>query len=74
LVGEHGDTASLLGEVGAVESVPLDDVAAIERSLITFVDALHSGHTPLPRQDRVARYSRREGAVSLAKMLDELTN
>ncbi|MGH9586439.1 MAG: hypothetical protein ACRD3F_05770, partial [Acidobacteriaceae bacterium] len=74
LVGEHGDTASLLREVGGVEPIPLDDVTAIERCLITFVDALHSGQAPLPQPNRVARYSRREGAVSLAKMLDELTD
>lgn len=74
LVGAYGDTASLLREVGGVEPVPLDDVAAIERSLITFVDALHSGRTPLPRLDRVVKFSRQEGAGCLAKMLDELTN
>lgn len=74
LVGERGDTALLLREVGGVEPVPLEDVTEIEKRLITFLHALHSGHAPVPQPDVVARYSRREGAATLAGMLDELTD
>jgi hypothetical protein len=74
LVGEYGDTAALLREVGGVEPVPLDDVTAIENRLAAFVRALRCGQASLPQPARVAKYSRREGAASLAKMLDELTD
>lgn len=74
LVGERGDTASLLRELGVAEPVPLEDVTAIEKFLITFVHALHSGRAPVLRPETVVRYSRREGAASLARMLDDLAD
>ncbi|MGH9439150.1 MAG: glycosyltransferase, partial [Terriglobia bacterium] len=74
LVGEHGDTASLLRNIGGAELVPLDDADAIETRLITFVDALRAGKASQFCPDVVGTYSRREGALSLAKMLDDVTD
>jgi hypothetical protein len=74
LVGEQGDTASLLRSAGRLEIVPLDDVSAIETKLVKFVDALHAGRPLTPSPDMVDKYSRRQGAIHLAKMLDELVD
>ena len=74
LVGERGDTASFLRGISGAQLASPDDVSTIETHLIKFVDALHAGHALQSLPDVVGKYSRREGAVSLAKILDELTD
>lgn len=74
LVGAGGDTASLLREVGGVELAPPDDVGLIETRLREFIDALQRGSVPRSSPELVGKYSRRAGAVTLAKMLGELTD
>lgn len=73
MVGEHGDTAAFLRQVSGAELVPLDDATEIEVRLGAFVDALCAGQAMRCEPDAAGRYSRRTGAISLAKMLDELT-
>lgn len=72
LVGERGDTAGLLREVGGAEIVSIDDVDAIEARLRAFIAALRAGSTLYARHSEIARHSRREGAVRLARLLDRL--
>ena len=73
LVGEHGDTAALLREAGGAQLAPIDDVDAIEKHLLGFINALLAGGAPRARPERVVRYSRREGAALLAGLLDRAT-
>lgn len=72
LVGEHGDTAALLGESGGAYLAPLDEVDAIEVRLLEFVRALREGSAPQAREEFVARYSRLEGANQLAHLLNDV--
>lgn len=74
LVGEHGDTAALLRQISGVELVPLDDATAIEARLGTLVDALRAGQAMRSEPDSLGKYSRRQGAASLARMLGDLTD
>lgn len=71
LVGPQGDTATVLRNSGGAHLAPLDDVDAIEVRLLEFIQALRDGHAPQARADIVAKYSRREGAIQLAKLLNE---
>lgn len=73
LVGEGGDTAELLRDTGGAVLVPVDNVAAIERGLADFVQALRDGRAPAADERIVRSYSRYEGAASLARLLDEVT-
>ncbi|TAM61119.1 MAG: hypothetical protein EPN49_07700 [Rhodanobacter sp.] len=72
LVGEHGDTAAVLRNAGGAELVQLDDIAAIQTKLLAFIKALHLGQAPQAQPDAIARYSRREGAAVLARLLDQV--
>lgn len=72
LVGPRGDTATLLRETGGAELVALDDVSAIEAHLLEFIERLRAGQAPCVRPEVAARYSRREGAASLAGLFDQL--
>jgi hypothetical protein len=71
LVGEHGDTATLLCEAGGAEVVPLADVSKIECGLARFVACLLEGRQP-ERSANIAKWSRRQGAADLAQMLDQV--
>lgn len=71
LLGEHGDTADVLREVGGAELVAIDDVDAIAQRLSGFIQALREGRAPSARRDAVSRYARSAGAATLAAMLDQ---
>jgi hypothetical protein len=73
LVSEDGDTAALLRDTGGAALVPLDDVAAIERGLSEFIQALRDQRAPVANASVVQQYSRHQGAVLLARSLDEVT-
>lgn len=70
LVGEHGDTATLLRESGGAQLAPIDDVDMIETRLLGFIKALLTDNSPRARPEVIARHSRREGAALLAGLLD----
>lgn len=72
LVGEQGDTANLLRSTGGAALVPLDDADAIEKRLREFIAALRAGSASQVSPATVARYSRKEGAAVLARLLDEI--
>lgn len=72
LVGQRGDTATLLRETGGAELVPLDDVSAIEAHLSGFIGRLRAGQAPRVSPEVAAKYSRREGAASLAGLFDQV--
>jgi glycosyltransferase involved in cell wall biosynthesis len=73
LVGSDGDTASILRETGGAVAAPPGDVATIARYLGEFISALREGRTPRLKPEVVARYSRRQGTASLAKLLDQVS-
>jgi hypothetical protein len=72
LVGANGDTASVLRETGGAELAPIDDADVIAARLARFIDALLDGRAPSARPAAVAQRSRREGAVTLADMLNQV--
>jgi hypothetical protein len=72
LVGEKGDTAALLRQIGAAELVAMDDINAIEAGLKRFIAALREGRAARISPEVAIRYSRRAGAESLAALLDEV--
>lgn len=73
LVGERGDTAALLREIGGAMLAPMDDAEAIAKVLTVFIQDLRTGRAPVAAQATVARYSREYGAASLANLLDQVT-
>lgn len=73
LVNEDGDTAALLRDTGGAALVPMDDVAAIERGLSEFIQALRDQRAPVASASVVQQYSRHQGALLLARSLDEIT-
>lgn len=72
LVGAGGDTAALLRETGGAQLVPIDDVRAIEQGVADFIQALRAGRAPTAAGSVVQRYSRYQGAVALAGLLDQI--
>ena len=72
LVGQEGDTASVLRDTGGAALVPLDDSSAIEMGLSEFIHALSNRRAPVANEGIVQGYSRQQGAVSLARLLDEI--
>ncbi len=72
LLGEHGDTAKTLRDTGGAELVPLDDVDAIETRLAAFITDVREGRAATVCPDVAQRYSRREGAGSLSRLLREV--
>lgn len=72
LVGKAGDTAALLRDTGGAEMVPPGDVGTIEKCLADFINAVRAGKAPGVLRDAIARYSRREGTVMLARTLDQI--
>lgn len=71
LAGPDGDTAALLREAGAAESVPIDDVDAIATGLSGFLQAIAAGTAASPQPTDIVQYSRREGAALLGALLDQ---
>ena len=72
LVGEHGDTAKTLRDTGGAELAPLDDADTIMTRLAVFIAAVRDGRAAKPRLDVAVKYSRREGANALARLLQEV--
>lgn len=72
LASEGGDTAALLRDTGGAALVPLEDVAAIEKGLSEFIQALREQRAPVASAAVVQGYSRCQGAASLARMLDDV--
>ncbi len=71
MVGEHGDTARTLRDTGGAELVPLDDADTITTRLAAFIAAVREGRAPKAGLDVVMKYSRKEGANALARLLQE---
>jgi hypothetical protein len=71
LVGSEGDAASMLRETGGAMLAPPEDVDAIETCLAAFIDALREGRALAAGSETVAAYSRKEGARSLARLLEK---
>lgn len=72
LVGERGETATLLRHTGGATVVPMEDVAAIERDFYEFVQAIREQRAPVADARAVKGYSRQQGAASLARLFDEV--
>ena len=72
LLGEQGDTAKTLHDTGGAELVPLDDVDTIETRLAAFIADVRAGRAVRVRPDVAKKYSRREGANSLSRLLREV--
>lgn len=72
LVGNGGDTETLLRDTGGAKLVALDDVSAIERGLVEFIGALRDGDAPVANEAAVRGYSRRQGTAMLAGLLDKI--
>ncbi len=72
LVGSEGDTALVLRDTGGAMVASPEDTDAIESCLTAFISALREGRAPTAGLGVVAGYSRREGARSLARLLEEV--
>jgi hypothetical protein len=72
LVDPTGDTAEVLRRTGGAEFAPLDDVDTIKTRLAAFLAGLRDGRAPKAPLGVVTRYSRKEGAHSLARLLHEV--
>lgn len=70
LVGKGGDTESLLRESGGAKLVALDDIPGIEQGLLEFVHALREQRASVASKSVVRSYSRRQGTMMLAGLLD----
>lgn len=71
LVGPEGDTAAVLRNTGGAVVAPPEDSDAIEARLVAFIDALRGGHAPVASPAAVSGFSRKEGARSLARLLEK---
>jgi glycosyltransferase involved in cell wall biosynthesis len=72
LTSHTGDTAALLRETGGSTIVDIADWQAIHRALPEFLKAVETLSHAGPEPDLVKRYSRREQARALARLLDEV--
>lgn len=71
---EKGDAARLLNETGAGKTAGFNDDKRAERILTSWFDAMQQGQKPLsPYTSAISRYSRKEQAGSIAKILDGLS-
>lgn len=73
LVGENGDTATLLRDIGGTVIAPLDETSVIVRRFGKFIRALKKGQVPKADKSIVWKYSRSQTAVMLARLLDQIT-
>lgn len=71
LVGARGDAAATLRECGGAMVAPIDDVPSIEAQLKEFISALDAGRIVGTPREVAGMYSRRDGALLLAKLLDQ---
>jgi glycosyltransferase involved in cell wall biosynthesis len=67
-----GDTAALLRETGGASFVDLADWEAIYRTLLDFLNQVQTQTHPKPAPEVAARFSRRNQAEQLARVLDEV--
>ena len=74
LLGEQGDTAAVLREAGGAEMVPIDDVSRIEHGFARFVERLADGQNIQVCRCDMGKWSRRQGAVELAQLLDQVAD
>lgn len=72
LVGVRGDTATILRDSAGATVAPLDDVPLIQKNMMEFVRALRADRAAGTPKDSALKYSRREGARLLAKLLDQI--
>jgi glycosyltransferase involved in cell wall biosynthesis len=72
LTDAAGDTAALLAGTGGATIADPADAEAISRALGGFLAAVRAGAHPLPAEDQVARYSRRDQSRELARALTTL--
>lgn len=73
LVGARGDTATILRENKSATWVSMDDVQAIQAGLMQFIVSLRTDRAVCTPRDAALKYSRREGALLLSKLLDQMT-
>lgn len=74
LVGSNGDTAGLLHEAGGAEVVGLDDEEEIALGLVRLINGLAGVNArACGSRPNVARWSRRQRALELAQILDQVT-
>lgn len=73
LVGARGDTAMILRENESAALVSIDDVQAIQIGLMQFIVSLRADRAVCTSRDAALKYSRREGALLLGKLLDQMT-
>jgi hypothetical protein len=71
LVGPAGDTASVLRDTGGAMVALPESIDTIEARLVAFVNALRDGRAPVAGSAAVSGYSRKEGARSLARLLEK---
>jgi hypothetical protein len=71
LVDAKGDTAEVLRRTGGAEFAPVEDADMIKERLVTFLAGVRGGRAAKTPRDVVAKYSRKEGAHALARLLQE---
>ncbi len=72
LTNTTGDTGRLLEETGGATISALEDEEAIYRALPEFLKNVRAGSHPLPDPQVSTRFSRREQAAELARVLDQV--
>ena len=72
LTNTDGDTGRLLEETGGATIAALEDEEAIYRALPEFLSNLRAGSHPLADSQISTRFSRREQAAELARVLDQV--
>ncbi len=72
LTDAAGETARLMSSLGSNQIANLHDKDSIKRALPIFLDNVRARDAPIPAQDRVAQFSRRNLTGALADLLDEL--
>jgi len=72
LADPEGDTGRTMLDVGVPHVATLEDTAAIERTLPSFVEALARDAVPTVPRSRIERYSRRALTGALAGLLERV--
>jgi hypothetical protein len=72
LVGERGDTAAVLREVGGTIA-PWDDAAVIEKRFSAFIDTIHANKIASSVKRDVQQYSREHTTRLLADVLNDIS-
>jgi glycosyltransferase involved in cell wall biosynthesis len=72
LTDPAGDTGRLLNGLGVRHVAPLEDKDAIKAALRDFVRELREDAIEVPSRDDVLKFSRRNAAIQLATILDEV--